>query len=420
MAVLTIDMVTLKALELYRNTNFLLQHLSMKYMDEFERVNAKIGYTLRIRVPSFYTYRTTMTAAPQATNETDVPLTADIISGVDAFFTTSDMALDLNSFGLQCLGSIVNTVAAGISQQVITTVSAQAQNIVATVGNNQFGNPASALISPNVRSLLQAGAVLEMRGVPPKGLGDRLCVLHPFSNATLTDTMSGFFNPVPAISGQFMVGGMSKGNLGMDLYGSDQMITTQTTGNASITANTTNANAQVGGTIVVAALTGQLNAGDFVTFGTAGTSTAVNNVNRLTGVDQGTLMQFQVQAKASPGATSISVLPVIIPSGTAGANATQAIPNGANVVPVTAPSSQYFENLVFNREAIELAYCPLPITGGMVKDGASSKWFDGVGMRCVQYYNGSTDENNWRFDTLAAATCTRPDWVVILADVVNS
>lgn len=410
MAVLTIDMVTLKALALYRNSNFLIEAVSKKYSAEFARKNAKIGDSLRIRTSSFYTARNTMTASAQATNESFVPLTVDLPVGIDVDFTTTDLSLSLNDFGEQVLAPVMNTLASACSANVMAVIP-QAQNVVVTNANGVYNTNAAA-VSPTVKSLLLAGAFLDLKGAPVRGGGNRIACLNPISSANLVDSMSGFFNSQAAISRQFEDGEMRLGNLGIDRYGVDQLIPLVTTGTS--TGGTLNGATQTGPNLTISSLSGTIAAGQFITIA------GVNSVNRITGKDTGKLMQFTVTAAAAGSATTLAIAPTMVASagGTvAGANVTALPSTSAAFTVVEAASTSLVSNIIFDKQAIEVAFVELPVPSGAVS--SSRKTYDGVSVRCINYYDGVNDINNSRFDVLMGVSMVRPDWVVILADVVS-
>jgi hypothetical protein len=75
---LTIGGITRKALALFRNSNAFLQLIDRQYSSEFARSGAKIGSTVKIRLPNDYVVRTGPTAVPQNTVENQVPRSTSI------------------------------------------------------------------------------------------------------------------------------------------------------------------------------------------------------------------------------------------------------------------------------------------------------------------------------------------------------
>ena len=56
-SLLTINMITREAVRLWKNTNSFIQHIDTQYDDQFAVTGAKIGTSLRIRLPNDYTVR---------------------------------------------------------------------------------------------------------------------------------------------------------------------------------------------------------------------------------------------------------------------------------------------------------------------------------------------------------------------------
>ena len=84
---LTPDMITAKALVvLHQKLNF-VGAINRDYDNSFAQSGAKIGDTLRIRLPNQYTVRTDMTLVPQATAEQNTSLSVTNISGTDISFS---------------------------------------------------------------------------------------------------------------------------------------------------------------------------------------------------------------------------------------------------------------------------------------------------------------------------------------------
>jgi hypothetical protein len=182
-----------------------------------------------------------------------------------------------------------------------------AANIVANLN-------AGVLSSPTTQTFLQANAFLSDNSAP----FGRYMVVDPWTEAITVSQLTGLFNPSQAISRQYETGQM-KSALGFDWF-MDQTVIKHTTGSYNGAATVSGAN-QTGTTLTVSAISGTLNAGDIITLGTAGGSTAVLAVNRVTKQSTGKQRQFVVTANALSGATSISIYPSIVPP--SGGNAVQ-------------------------------------------------------------------------------------------------
>jgi len=98
-SLLTISMITRKALQLFRNSNVFLKLIDRQYDSEFGKT-PKIGNQLRIRLPNEFTVRSGPVAVPQSTNEQQVVLTVGTMKGVDVSFSSTDLTLSLDDSAL--------------------------------------------------------------------------------------------------------------------------------------------------------------------------------------------------------------------------------------------------------------------------------------------------------------------------------
>ena len=117
--VLTPDQITAKALViLHQKLNF-VGSINRAYDDSFAQSGAKIGDTLRIRLPNQYTVRTDMTLAPQATVEQNTSLTVSNVSGTDISFSTTELTLKMDDFAQRVIEPAVNVIAANIESRAL-------------------------------------------------------------------------------------------------------------------------------------------------------------------------------------------------------------------------------------------------------------------------------------------------------------
>jgi hypothetical protein len=92
---LTIDMITNEALMiLHQKANF-LGTIDRQYDSSFAKSGAKIGDTLRIRLPNEYTVRTGAALSVQDNVETNTSLQIATQKGVDVNFTSEELTLDI-------------------------------------------------------------------------------------------------------------------------------------------------------------------------------------------------------------------------------------------------------------------------------------------------------------------------------------
>jgi len=403
-SLLTINMITREAVMLWKNSNAFLQNIDMQYDDSFAQTGAKIGTSLRIRLPNDYVVRTGAAASVQDTAETSTTMVLATQKGVDISFSSQERTMSIDDYSERVLAPAINNLAGSVAYDIMTGTEGGICNIVA---NNDTGS--GAIISPTATTFLQAGAALDINSAP---MGNRKIILDPFTQARTVATLSGLFNPTKEISDQYRSGIMASA-LGFDWY-MDQVVIKHTTG--SFSSGTVNGANQTGSTIVTNAITGTLAKGDIITFA------SVNAVNRITKQTTGQLRQFVVTAAAASGATQLSIYPALIPA--SGGNAVQyqtvdASPaNGATIALATQTPANavYRKNFAYAPQAVTMATADLELPRGVHEAARDS--YDGVSMRMVTAYNVSTDQFITRMDILYGYLFVRPEWACIVPDAI--
>lgn len=405
-SLLTINMILREATRLWENSNAFLQSISRQYDDQFAVNGAKIGDTLRIRLPNQYTVRTGAVASPQATNEVSTTLTVATQKGIDVSFSSRDRTMSLDDYSERVLSPMIAYLAADVALDVMGGTEGGICNLVA----NQDGS--NNILSPIAQTYLDAGALLDMNSAP---MMNRKVVNSPNTDARIVGNLAGQFNPVGTISKQFATG-MMKNALGFDFM-RDQTVLSHTNGALAQASATVSGAGQTGLTLLVGALAADLNEGDIITIA------GVNAVNRLTRQDTGALRQFVVTADVASGATSIPIYPAIVPP--VGGEATQyqtvtASPaNGAAVNPALglAASTVYRKNFAFCPEAVTMVTADLELPTRGVQE-AAREVFDSLSMRMITAYNVLSDQWITRLDILYGYLWVRPEWAVVIADDV--
>src|SRR2546423_14812183 len=117
--ILTPVMVTREALRvLHQKLNF-VGSINRQYDDQFAKTGAKIGDTLKIRLPNQYTVRTGATLTVNDTAETSVSLQIATQKGVDPNFTSVDLMLSLDDFSKRSLTPAMSVLAANIESDAL-------------------------------------------------------------------------------------------------------------------------------------------------------------------------------------------------------------------------------------------------------------------------------------------------------------
>lgn len=402
-SILTINMITREAVELWKNTNAFIQNIDKQYDDQFAKHGAKIGTSLRIRLPNDFTVTTGPALSVQSTAEQSTTLVLATQKHVDVAFSTQERTMSLDDYSERILAPMVNNLAGAVAADVISGTEAGTCNLVANVdsGNN--------VQNPNSGTYLQAGAVLDLNSAPT---GGRKVVNDPITEARVVNSLSGLFNPQADISRQYKTGMMYQA-LKFD-WMSDQTVIKHTTGTFSA-GGALSSGGQTGLSITVSGITGTLTVGDIVTID------GVNAVNRITKQSTGQLRQFVVTAPVVNGGTTISVYPAII--GAIGGNQVQyqtvdvSPINGAQVRLVLNASSITRKNVAYAPQAITMATADLEMPERGVVESARDT-FDGVSMRMLSSYIPGTDQIVTRLDVLYGYLFIRPEWCCVVADSI--
>lgn len=405
---LTANQITREAIRLWTNTNAFLQSIDRQYDDSFAQSGAKIGTSLRIRLPNDYVVRKGPTAQVQDTNEPNTTLVVATQAGVDINFSSVDRAMALDDYSQRILAPAINNIGGSIAADIMNGTEGGICNYVANLdGSNAITNPVA-------RTFLDAGALLDVNSAP---VGNRKVVNDPFTEARMLASLAGLFNPQATIGRQFTTGRMQQA-LGYD-WMKDQTVIKHTTGTA--TTATVSGAGQTGSTLVISALSGTLNAGDIVTVA------GVYAVNRITKQSTGQLRQFVVTQAAPSGATQLSIYPALVPGGAsynpntgAGAQPYQTVTaspaNSATVTNVAGGNVTYRKSFVFCPEAVTMATADLELPRGVHE--AHRESFDSLSIRLVTGYGVGNDQFITRLDVLYGWLWVRPEWACVVADSV--
>lgn len=401
-SILTTDQITRAAVRIWKNTNAFIQQMPTQYDNQFAVTGAKIGTTLRIRLPNEYTVRDGPAAQVQDTAEQRVVMTLATQKGVDVSFSTLERTMQLDDYVERILAPKIAFLTANVALTIMQATEGGICNMVSNVDGS--GN----ITHPTQQTALLARANLLNNSAPP---GQRKLVADPNTMANMVSTLSGLFNPAPVISRQYMEGTMYDA-LGFRWF-EDQTIIKHTTGTFS--AGTVNGAGQTGtSTLVVNAITGTLNKGDIITIAN------VNGVNRLTRQTLGTVRQFVVTADVASGATSIPIYPAIVaPSGGSDVQyqtVDSSPANGAAISLYNKASETYVRNVAFSPDAFTMATADLELPEGVWE--RSRAMYDNVSMRSVVAYNPGTDQAIDRLDVLFGFLAVRPEFGVIVPDSV--
>ncbi len=397
---LTIGMITRKALAVLENELTFTKLVNRDYDDQFAVKGAKIGSTINIRKPPRYVGRRTATLAVEGTVESSTPLVLNNQYGCDVSFTSAERTLDIDDFAERILKPQIATVANMIDFDGLQ----QYLNVYQTTGTGGV-TPATS------GAYLAAQTILDDAAAPRDGM--RNLVISPKANEVIVPALQGVFNPQKQISDQYEKGMMSKDTLGFNWY-MDQNIARHTVGvyAADVAGGAVTADVATSGSSVD--LDGWtsgdiLKAGDVVTFSGV---YAINPQSRQPTAD---LQRFVVTALATAdnsGNMTINISPALVFSGAYQTvySATNSIADGATVAVKTGASGIVTpQNMAFHRDAFTFGCADLELPRGVHEaDRVSSKKL-GLSIRMVTAYDINNDRFPTRLDLLGGWATQRPE-----------
>lgn len=382
-SLLTIDMITAKSLEILENNLVITRNINKQYDDSFAQSGAKIGSTLRIRLPDRALVTDGAALQVQDDNEQFTTLAVSSQKHIGINFTTQELTMQMDDFAERVLKPRISQLAASVDADVANAY----KSIYSSVGTPGT-TPGTSLV------LLQANQKLNEFAAP---LSPRYATVNPAANAGLVEGMKGFFNPTGTISKQFKSGMMGEGVLGFDEVNMSQSIKVHTTGTRTGAHTiTTTVSTQGQATLAITGTGSQT-----IAEGDVFTIADVYAVNPQTRESTGSLQQFTVTAlnTAAGGAyTGVAISPAIYTSANALATVNSFPQSGATVTFVGAASTAYPQNLVYHKDAITFATADLVMPKGV--DMASRQVHNGISMRIVRQYDINNDRMPCRVDVL--------------------
>ncbi len=389
-SILTIDMITRKALEILENNLVLTRNVNRQYDDSFAVEGAKIGSSLRIRLPDRALVTDGAALQVQDDNEQFTTLTVASQKHIGVNFTTAELTMQLDDFAERVLKPRISQLASSIDADVANAY----KNIFASVGTPGTTPGTSLVLLQAQQKLNEAAAVMS----------PRYATVNPAANAALVEGMKGFFNPTDTISAQFKNGMMGTGVLGYNEINMSQSIKVHTNGDWGTAITSTNTISAQGTTSLPISFTGSSktwNVGDVFTIAN------VFAVNPQTRESTGSLQQFVVTAAATGSSTAtLSISPAIYTSASALATVNSFPQASAAITMLGSAATQYPQNLVYHKDAITFATADLLMPQGV--DMASRQVHNGISMRIVRQYDINNDRLPCRIDVLYGYSTIRP------------
>lgn len=386
---LNINMITAKALQiLHQKCNF-INAINRQYDDSFAQSGAKIGTSLRIRLPVQYTVASGPNLSLNNTVETNTTLTVNSQKHVDFSFSSAELTMNIDDFSARYIEPAMAVLAANIESDALSMLN--------SVWNQVNGQGAAQTF----KNVLTARKIM-LDNLTPQSKQWKLRI-NTQDNVDMVDSLKGLFHASTRIEEQYLDGVM--GVSGGFQWAENTFLTTYLRGAAN-TAYTVNGGSQTGNSLLVAAGAGAMNVGDVFTIAN------VFRVHPETKVSTNVLQQFVVTAAYAGGAGTISIAPAITTSGPY-QNVSGSPAGGAALTFAGTASTASGISLAFHPDAFTFATADLVMPGGV--DMAARVVKDGISMRGVRQYTINDDTLPFRLDVLYGYAAIRPQLACRLA-----
>jgi hypothetical protein len=398
-SILTPTAVTREALRiLHQKLNF-IGSINRQYDDSFAKSGAKIGDSLKIRLPNQYTVRTGKTLDVQDTTETSVTLQVATQKGVDVNFSSADLTMSLDDFSTRILDPAMSVLAANVEADAMNMYKDVAQEI-SDVG----ATATSALVLKVAKRLTDSLA-------PVSG---RTLNMNTTVNADLVEVLKGLFNDPAKLSKNYRDGMVAADFLGFSSVMQNTLWPIHTTGTDDGTGDylTDIAAGEADGSdgeLNIDTGAGSFKQGDVIQIAD------VFDVHPETKASTGVLKRFVVTADATPGAGggSIFISPSIVSSG-AKQNVSAAPADGAQIwkresddSTAVGNAADYGISMGYHKDAFAFATADLVMPKGV--DFSAREVMDGLSLRIIRDYDINNDNLPCRIDILYGYKTIRPE-----------
>ncbi len=384
--VLTPTAVTRESLRvLHQKLNF-VGSIVREYDDSFAKSGAKIGDSLKIRMPNQYTVRTGKTLNTQDTAETSTTLQVATQKGVDVNFSSAELTMSLDDFSKRILDPAMSVLAAN--------VESDAMSMYKDVYNSVWNGAAAATYNK-----VLDGRVLMQRGLAPTN--DRTANMNSLDMADIVKDTKTLFNDQGQVGKQYKEGYVGRA-AGFD-WAENTMWPSHTRGSGDTAYVVNTSTGITSGTATITTTTGS----GTVAVGDVFTVAGVFSVHPETKVSTGVLQQFvATAAQAAAGAWAVSPTPI-----TSGAKQNVTIVSAGASKAVTFSgtlSTAVGTSLLYQKEAFTFATADLVMPNGV--DFARREVLDGISLRIVRQYDINNDNLPCRIDILYGYKTLRPEF----------
>lgn len=379
---LTATAVTREALRiLHQKLNF-VGSINRQYDASFAKKGARIGDSLKIRLPNQYVVRTGKTLNAQDTSEASLTLQVQTQKGVDINFSSAELTMSLDDFSRRVLDPAMSVLAANIEADAMTMY----KDVHGAIWNSG---------GPIVYDQVLEGRVLLQRGLAP--LSGRTANMNSRDMADLVKDTKDLFNAQAALARQYSEGYVGRA-AGFDFVENSLWPSHARGDAASYVCNSSTGISSGSATVTLSGGTGTIRQGDVFTI------QGVFGVHPETKSSTGLPQQFVATAD---GTTAIAVSPTPVTSG-AKQNVTIVAAGAGKAVTVAGTvSDDVGTSLLYHEDAFAFATADLVMPSGV--DFARREVLDGISMRIVRQYDINNDNFPCRLDLLYGYRTLRPE-----------
>lgn len=371
-----------------------LDKVNTQYDPYFRGKGAKVGDSVRVKVPEPATIRRGRIADLAPITDQTISVGLDEQIGVDLGATSAELALDIDDFDRDYISPKIPDLVAAIENAMLAKVLPLVPESVGDYG---------AL--DDMSTVLAAGKRLDYNLAPMSG---RHMLVNPDGQAQAVPAFSTLFNNQATIGKQYTAGQMGSNTLGFDWFSSTNLPTlTRGTANG---AYTTNAAGQTGSTLAVITGAGLVQPGDVFTIA------GVYDVHPQTKQSLGFLKEFTVTAVTGTGAGNWSITPAIVATGSR-----QNVSNAPGATqPIVVKGSSgivYGQNVAFTKDAFYFVTADLPVPKNM--EAAATRRWKNVNVRFIMGYDITNDMFVSRFDVIYGSGVLRPEFAVRIPNTLS-
>jgi hypothetical protein len=401
-SLITPDWITKESMRVLTNELKFAGNVNRDYDDQYRQAGAKVGYTVKARLPQRFRTVKGQALVVQSITDTYVPITITDQAQIGIAFGSAEQTMQVDMYRERYIKPAVAQIANTVDLDGLVRCYPEVYNSVGAPGTVPTSN----------QTYLDAGVLLSNGAAPMDG---RVAMLDAKSQAAIANANFAAFNPQKYISEAFRAGQFAGPALAIDSWYMDQNVARHTTGSFTASTPVVSSAGQTGSSL---ATSGWASGATSLKRGDVFTIAGVYSVNPQSYQANPDLQQFVVTADTTDttGAATIPISPSIIASGayqtvsaSPALNAAITVVGATSAVGGTLAATGSAQNLVYLPDAFTLVMADLEMPdGGATASRVSSEKFR-VSIRFVKQYNINSDQNAARLDIIYGWKTIRPE-----------